>query len=167
MYKETKQLEVRQAKQLKYCDEFKQRGLLRTCFKAFKLYSQFAGTRLLERKLRNKITFEVESEYETKKNQLHFLEQMIREMEEKYRIELRQKAVLKSTCDNAYLKGVSGISIEALKMSQSTLNDYFRGMKLQRYDGGDLVDHIKDLSGGGLYDADASGELEGGFLDKD
>lgn len=40
-------------------------------------------------------------------------------------------------------------------------------MKLQRYDGGDLVDHIKDLSGGGLYDADASGELEGGFLDKD
>ena len=67
-YKETKLLQVRQAKQLKYCDEFKQRGLLRTCFKAFKLYSQFAGTRLLERKLKNKITFEVESEYKTKKN---------------------------------------------------------------------------------------------------
>ena len=34
-----------------------------------------------------------------KKNQLEFLECMIKEMEEKYRIELRKKAILKSQCD--------------------------------------------------------------------
>jgi len=41
---------------------------------------------------------------------LEFLESMIRELEEKYRIELRKKAILKNQCDQAYLRGVSAIS---------------------------------------------------------
>jgi len=60
---------------------------------------------------------------------------MIKELEEKYRIELRKKAILKSQCDQAYLRGVSAISMEALKMSHSTLADYYRGMKMPNYDG--------------------------------
>ncbi len=60
---------------------------------------------------------------------------MIRELEEKYRIELRKKAILKNQCDQAYLRGVSAISQEALKMSYSTLDDYYRGMKMPAYDG--------------------------------
>jgi hypothetical protein len=46
---------------------------------------------------------------------------MIKELEEQYKIELRKKAILKSQCDQAYLRGVSAISMEALKMSHSTL----------------------------------------------
>lgn len=60
---------------------------------------------------------------------------MIKELEEKYRIELRKKAILKNQCDQAYLRGVSAISQEALKMSYSTLDDYYRGMKMPSYDG--------------------------------
>ena len=59
---------------------------------------------------------------------------MIVELEEKYRIELRKKAILKNQCDQAYLRGVSAISTEALKMSHSTLDDYYRGMKMPNYD---------------------------------
>ena len=46
---------------------------------------------------------------------------MIKELEEQLRIELRKKTILKAQCDQAYLRGVSAISMEALKMSQSTL----------------------------------------------
>jgi len=42
---------------------------------------------------------------------------MIKELEEQLRIELRKKTILKAQCDQAYLRGVSAISMEALKMS--------------------------------------------------
>jgi hypothetical protein len=67
---------------------------------------------------------------------------MIKELEEKYRIELRKKTILKSQCDQAYLRGVSAISMEALKMSNSTLNDYYKGMKMPNYDGRNVFTQI-------------------------
>lgn len=103
--------------------------------KAFKLFAQIAGNRLYERRVKEKVNIEVDAKVIEKKNQLEFLENMIKELEEKYRIELRKKAILKSQCDQAYLRGVSAISMEALKMSHSTLADYYRGMKMPNYDG--------------------------------
>lgn len=64
--------------------------------KAFKLFAQIAGNKLYERRVKEKVTIEVEAKVIEKKNQLEFLEAMIRELEEKYRIELRKKAILKS-----------------------------------------------------------------------
>jgi hypothetical protein len=72
---------------------------------------------------------------EERKEEKAFLEAMIRELEEQYRIELRKKAILKNQCDQAYLRGVSAISMEALKMSHSTLKDFYQGMKMPTYDG--------------------------------
>jgi len=85
--------------------------------------------------VKEKITIEVQREVEEQKNEIEFLEQMIRELEEQYKIELRKKALLKSQCDQAYLRGVSAISLEALKMSHSTLQDFYSGMKMTNYDG--------------------------------
>lgn len=64
--------------------------------KAFKLFAQIAGNRLYERRIKEKVMIEVDAKVIEKKNQLEFLEGMIRELEEKYRIELRKKAILKS-----------------------------------------------------------------------
>ena len=58
---------------------------------------------------------------------------MIRELEEKFRIENRKKLILKSQCDQAYLRGVSAISMEALKISNSTVTDNYKAMKMQTY----------------------------------
>ena len=66
---------------------------------------------------------------------MEFLEAMIKELEEQFRIELRKKAILKNQCDQAYLRGVSAISMEALKMSHSTLQDYYQSLKMPSYDG--------------------------------
>ena len=116
--------------------------------KGFKLFSLFAGNRLFERKQQEKAKIEVDAKIEEKKNQLQFLEEMVKELEEKYRIELRKKTILKSEVDKAYLRGCSAISMEALKMSNSTLNDYYKGMKMPNYDGRNVFHQIVGLNGG-------------------
>lgn len=112
-----------------------------------KLFSQVAGNRMYKRRIEEKITIEVKAKVQEKKLQLEFLESMIRELEEKYRIELRKKAILKNQCDQAYLRGVSAISQEALKMSYSTLDDYYRGMKMPSYDGKNIYQQMRSLNG--------------------
>jgi len=81
---------------LEYCEVFYQRGLERRGMKGYKLFARIAGNRVYEKKIKEKVTIEVDAKVEEKKNQLQFLEAMIRELEEKYRIELRKKAILKS-----------------------------------------------------------------------
>lgn len=88
-----------------------------------------------ERRMKERITIEVKATVEQKKNELKFLEALIKELEEKYRIELRKKAILKNQCDQAYLRGVAAISSEAIKMSHSTLDDFYQGMRMPKYDG--------------------------------
>lgn len=71
---------------------------------------------------------------------------MIRELEEKYKVEQRKKIILKNQCDQAYLRGVSAISSEALKMSYSTLDDLYRGMKMPNYDGFNIYHQMRSLN---------------------
>lgn len=108
---------------------------MRRGLKGIKLYTNMAGNRLYKKRVEINVIQNVNDMVTEKKNQLEFLEGMIKELEEKYRIELRKKAILKSQCDQAYLRGVSAISMEALKMSHSTLSDYYKGMKMPNYDG--------------------------------
>jgi hypothetical protein len=49
-----------------------------------------------ERRMKERITLEVKAKVEEMKAQQEFLEALIRELEEKHRIELRKKAILKN-----------------------------------------------------------------------
>ena len=80
----------------KYCDDFYVQGLRRRVLKAFKLDTGMAGNKIYQKKIRTKYEIEVEGKCNEKKNQMHFIESLIAEMEEKYRIELRKKAILKN-----------------------------------------------------------------------
>jgi hypothetical protein len=64
--------------------------------KSFKVYAQVAGNRQYEKRVREKINIEISSKVDERRNELEFLEAMIKELEEQYRIELRKKALLKS-----------------------------------------------------------------------
>ena len=72
---------------------------------------------------------------------------MIMELEDKLRVEARKNSILKIQCDQAYLKGASAISMEALKMSHSTLGDFYKGMKMPNYDGKNIFNQIRSLNG--------------------
>jgi hypothetical protein len=93
------QAKIKEKKSEKFCQDFYERGLVMTALRHMKLFSQVAGNRMYKRRIEEKITIEVKAKVQEKKLQLEFLESMIRELEEKYRIELRKKAILKNQCD--------------------------------------------------------------------
>jgi len=51
---------------------------------------------MYRRRVEERITLEVKAKVQEKKNEQEFLEALIKELEEKYRIELRKKAILKN-----------------------------------------------------------------------
>ncbi len=114
--------------------------------KGFKLFAQVAGNRQYEKRVKERINIEIQTRVQERINEKEFLVAMIKELEEQYRIELRKKAILKSQCDQAYLRGVSAISMEALKMSHSTLQDYYHGMKMPSFDGQNVYQQIRRLN---------------------
>ena len=52
-----------------------------------------------EKRMREVVTIKVHAEVEENIAQQEFLEALIKELEEKHRIELRKKAILKNQCD--------------------------------------------------------------------
>jgi len=112
---------------------FYEANLMKKALKAIRYEQECAHNRKFKRKVQSEIQNEVQAKVEEKKLQIDFLNSMIRELEEKYAIEKRKKTVLKNQCDQAYLRGVSAISTEAMKMSNSTLDDMYRGMKMPTY----------------------------------
>lgn len=82
-----------------YVEKFHKVGLKRKLLKSLKLDARIAGNRNFQKKLTEKTIIEVDAQVEEKSNQLTFLEEMIKELEEKYRIELRKKTILKTQCD--------------------------------------------------------------------
>lgn len=128
----------RAQKKNEFCYAFYLQGLIMRSFKSMKLFAQVAGNRQYQKRTMERINIQIHTQLEEKKNEKEFLVAMIKELEEKYRIELRKKAIMKSQCDQAYLRGVSAISMEALKMSHSTLQDYYHGMKMPTYDGNNI-----------------------------
>jgi hypothetical protein len=65
-------------------------------YKMMKLFAHVAGNRLYAERMREKVTLLVESQVAEKQLELEFLEAMVKELEEQYRIELRKKALLKT-----------------------------------------------------------------------
>ncbi len=65
-------------------------------FRGFKVYAQVAGKRVVERQAKEKIQTEVQQQVHAAKLQNEFVESMIKELEEQYRIELRKKTILKN-----------------------------------------------------------------------
>ena len=116
-----------------------------TAMRHMKIFAQVAGNKQQRQRKEDKIEIEVNAMVVERRAHQVFLEEMVRELEEQYRIELRKKAILKHQCDQAYLRGVSAIGTEALKMSNSTLEDYYRGMKQQGYDGKNIHSQMKNL----------------------
>lgn len=140
------QAKAREYHQGDYCHAFFLQGLKQRGFKAFKLYAQVAGNRMYERRVKERINIDIRTRVEERQNEKEFLVAMIRELEEQLRIELRKKTILKAQCDQAYLRGVSAISMEALKMSQSTLKDYYSGMKMTTFDGNNIYSQIRKMN---------------------
>lgn len=107
---------------------------------------QVLGNRMYEKKLKDNINTQIAATVEEKRNEVEFLEAMIKELEEQLRIEIRKKAILKNQCDQAYLKQMSAMSMEAMKMSTSTLQDYYQSLTMPSYDGQNIYSQIRRMN---------------------
>ena len=145
-WKNRLQTKKQDAEQAEYLHAFYLQGMKQRAFKGFKLYAQVAGNRMYERRVKERINIDVQTRVEERRNEKEFLVAMIKELEEQLRIELRKKTILKAQCDQAYLRGVSAISMEALKMSQSTLKDFYSGMKMTTFDGSNIYSQIRKMN---------------------
>lgn len=90
---------MQEKRSLDFCQRFYERGLLQRSIRHMKLFAQACGNKMYERRINERITIEVKAQVEQKKNEAKFLEALIKELEEKYKIELRKKAILKNQCD--------------------------------------------------------------------
>ena len=66
---------------------------------AIKINSDVPANKLYERKMKQKVNNEVQGKIHEKKNQIEFMQMMIGELEDKLRIEIRKKTILKIQCD--------------------------------------------------------------------
>ena len=90
---------VKEKNSEKFCEAFYERGLLFLAMRHMKLFAQVSSNKMHERRMKERITLEVKSKVEEMQAQQEFLEALIKELEEKHRIELRKKAILKNQCD--------------------------------------------------------------------
>lgn len=79
-----------------YVQDFHKVGLKRKLLKSLKMDARIAGNANFAKKLTQKVIIEVDAQVVEKTKQLEFLQSMVQELEEKYRIELRKKTILKT-----------------------------------------------------------------------
>lgn len=120
--------------------------MLQKIVTAWKQDTGVVGNRFLKKTTQLAVEHRVQEELTEKTKEVDFLEEIVRELQERYKMEIRKKNILKNQCDQAYLKGVSSLSMEALKLSQSTLNDMYSGIKMPQYDGSNILNQITTMN---------------------
>mmetsp|Transcript_2104 Transcript_2104/g.2384 ORF Transcript_2104/g.2384 Transcript_2104/m.2384 type:complete len:143 (+) Transcript_2104:337-765(+) len=73
--------------------------------------------------LKERVDMQIETELSHKMYKVTYLEKLIKEFEEQYKIQLQKRALIKNVCDDGLNKGSLKMSSDALRMSMSTLRD--------------------------------------------
>ena len=110
--------------------------------KYWKYFTFNQGNKAFERRMKEQVEDEVQNELNDRRLVVEALESAIRELESQKELELKKKNIIKSQWDQAFLRGASSTSMQALKMSQNTLNTLYAGVKMPRYDGQNLLSQI-------------------------
>lgn len=110
--------------------------------KYWKYFTFNQGNKAFERRLKDQVEDEIQNELNDRRLVVEALESAIRELEHQKELEIKKKSIIKAQCDQAFLRGASSTSIQALKMSQNTLNTLYAGVKMPRYNGNNLLSQI-------------------------
>ena len=92
-------------------------------FRALKNLSFFQGSRDYDKKLKNVKGMELQKLYQDHNNQKQQLLLLINQAKEKLKHENRKKVQVKLMLDQMVLRGISALNMQAMKLSQNSLND--------------------------------------------
>ena len=84
---------------------------------------RFEGRVATAAEIKDTVRRKAQMELELKKKKVEYLDNLIREFEDQYKIELHRRALVKHACDDGLNKGSMKMSADALRMSMSTLRD--------------------------------------------
>ena len=108
---------------VKFAEEFYTRGLMRKCVKYWKVYSFGRSNKDAKKVLKHKVDRVVQLEMKKKDHQIAYLENLIREFEEQYKIELNKKALKRNDHDEVLKKSSTKLAAGAVQLSMSKLNE--------------------------------------------
>lgn len=128
-----------------WCKKFRDNNLLKMIVKYWKYHTFNQGNKGFENRLKQGVENRIQNELQDRRLVVEALEAAVRELEEQKSLEIKKKTIIKSQLDQAYLRGASSTSLQALKMSQSTLNTLYAGVKMPRYNGHNLIAQINLL----------------------
>jgi hypothetical protein len=128
-----------------WCINFRNKNLLKMCVKYWKYFTFNQGNKAFENRLKGKVEDQIQKELYDRRLIVEALESAIRELELQKTLEIKKKNIIKSQCDQVYLRGASSTSMQALKMSQNTLNTLYAGVKMPQYNGQNLLAQINLL----------------------
>ena len=128
-----------------WCINFRNRNLLKMCVKYWKYFTFNQGNKAFENRLKEKVEMQIQGELNDRRLIVEALESAIKELELQKSLEIKKKTIIKSQCDQAFLRGASSTSMQAIKMSQNTLNTLYTGVKLPQYNGQNLLAQINLL----------------------
>lgn len=125
-----------------WCTQFRNKNLLKMIVKYWKYFTFNQGNKAFERRLKDQVEDEIQNELNDRRLVVEALESAIKELEYQKELEIKKKNIIKAQCDQAFLRGASSTSLQALKMSQNTLNTLYAGVKMPRYNGTNLLSQI-------------------------
>lgn len=128
-----------------WCKDFRDRNLLKMIIKYWKYHTFSQGNKAFENRLKQGVDNKIQNELEDRRLVVEALEAAIRELEEQKSLEIKKKNIIKAQCDQAFLRGASSTSMQAIKMAQGTLNTLYAGVKMPRYNGQNLLAQINLL----------------------
>ena len=125
-----------------WCRKFRERNLLKMIIKYWKYFTFNQGNKAFENRLKQKIENKIQNELQERRLVVEALESAVRELEEQKSLEIKKKTLIKAQLDQAYLRGATSTSMQAIKMSQGTLNTLYAGVKMPQYNGQNLLAQI-------------------------
>eukprot|EP00344_Euplotes_crassus_P012308 CAMPEP_0197008824 /NCGR_PEP_ID=MMETSP1380-20130617/47031_1 /TAXON_ID=5936 /ORGANISM="Euplotes crassus, Strain CT5" /LENGTH=280 /DNA_ID=CAMNT_0042429641 /DNA_START=8 /DNA_END=850 /DNA_ORIENTATION=+ len=128
-----------------WCRNFRNKNLLKMIIKFWKYFTFNKGNKEYENRMKQRVENIVQNELQDKRVVVEALEAAVRELEEQKALEIKKKTIVKAQLDQAYLRGASSTSLQALKMGQGTLNTLYAGVKMPRYTGNNLLAQINLL----------------------
>jgi len=125
-----------------WCRKYRNDNLLKVILKYWKYFTFNKGNKAFENRVKADVENTIQNELNDRRLVVEALESAVRELEAQKDLEIKKKNMIKAQCDQAFLRGASSTSMQALKMSQNTLNTLYAGVKMPRYNGQNLLSQI-------------------------
>ena len=124
-------------------EKLHEKFLKKRVMRAWKLFKYVKGNEEWRYQQSLRVTEKIEKERHEQTCKLNAMKEMVQELEEQRIMEAKQKEMLKHKLDQIHLRGASTLQMDSLQASQTTLNSFYAGIKMPKYDGDNILQQLQ------------------------